>query len=745
MASESDRQLTKTIPLQGRLVEIWRYPVSSLAGEMLDKSQIGADGIHGDRTHAFYEVGTDQIANPSVLKRWNIAPSITARRAQDDSIRISFDGATWHASDDPAMLSRLQDMLGVPARLCRYGDRVGATIAESRYQLSPIHLISRQSLERLHQMLPGSDVDRRRFRPNMVVDLPGLPGLQPELALIGQEFSIGGIRLRGISASGRCSFTTLPQQGLPEDREVLRTLIHSYEKNFGIYCEVLDQGQVAVDDALHAQIDLAPIVIVGAGQAGAMTAKALRELGCVQDIQLIGDERHAPYERPPLSKAVGPNGPALKYVLPPQDLDRLDLDMRLNQRAVEIDRERREVITQSGESLPYDKLVLATGGTALRLRDGDRGFGRIHAIRTAEDAMHLQAALRPGLRLGVIGGGWLGLEIAAAARALPCEVTIFARQSRLCARQLPVEVTDYLEARHRSEGVVLRLGEEPRLRETHDEVLVETSTGTARMDLVLVAIGISANDHLARKAGLEVERGIVTDSAGRTSAPEIFAVGDVALQQLPGLPGPMRIESWHNANDQAVRVARAILGLPDAPLAPVRFWSEQYDMMLQISGMPDPNAPLVEASEGRAPFWNYGSFAIGINCPRRMHRFAAELVPAQQPQPQVQPVAATGTERHAIGGSGRFPEGEIVRIDLAGIEPVAVVRQGGALFAVGDKCPHADASLAQGFVEAGRIVCPLHFAEFSLTSGSPSNAPPGCGGINCYLVEEQEGEVFLLT
>lgn len=738
-------EVTHTTPISGRLLELWRYPVSSLAGEALARAQVGPQGVFGDRTHAFYENGSDQIATPSIFKRWNIAPSISARRDAQGAIQISFDQAIWHGQDDADMLDRLAAMLGVPARLCRYGDPVGGGIAASRYQLHPIHLVSRQALQRLQATLPGSDIDRRRFRPNMVVDLPDLPGLMPEYALIGQEFSIGGLRLRGVSPCGRCSFTTLPQQNLPEDRDVLRALIQGYEKNFGIYCEVLGTQDVALDDPLQADIAAPPIVIVGAGQAGAMTAKALRELGATQAICLIGDERHAPYERPPLSKAVTSDGAALKYVLTPAQIDDLDLDLRLNQRVARIDRDLHQVQTESGQVLPYHRLVLATGGTARRPAQGDRGFGRIHAIRTAEDAMHLQAALRPGLRLGIVGGGWLGLEVAAAARALTCEVTIYARQSRLCARQLPVEVTDVLQARHRAAGVTLRLGHEPVLRETADAVLIDTPDGTQQMDLVLVAIGIDANDHLARAAGLEVAQGIVTDVAGRTSVPGIFAVGDVARQSLPGHPGGQRIESWHNANDQALRAARAILGLPDGPLAPVRFWSEQYDMMLQIAGFPDPDAALIDSQDTPEQFWNYGSFAVGINCPRRMHRFAADMAPPVTDAPDPAAPTPTGTTPHSIGASDRFPEGQIVRIDLDGTEPIAVVRQNGMLFAVSDKCPHADASLAEGFVEAGRIVCPLHFAEFSLTSGQPGNAPPGCGRINCYRIEERDGAVVLMT
>ena len=289
----------------GAVSAIWRYPVSSLAGETLGRALFTEAGLTGDRTHALFEVQTSDIVFPSVHKKWNVAPRLASRAGDTGDIEISIDNERWRAFDDPSLLNELQAFFGTRVELKRYGSFIGDTVAKQRYAWKPIHLLSLQALNALKAYLPDSQIDVRRFRPNIVVDLPDVAGIVPEHSLLGQEFAIGALRLRGTVRCGRCSFTTLAQQSLPEDRAVLRTLIQEFEKNFGIYCEVLEPGEIAIGDALSLAVAPAPrrpIVIVGGGQAGAMTAKALRDLGSTQYIQIFGEERHAPYERPPLSK-----------------------------------------------------------------------------------------------------------------------------------------------------------------------------------------------------------------------------------------------------------------------------------------------------------------------------------------------------------------------------------------------------------------------------------------------------------
>lgn len=751
--------MTKTV---GTVSAIWRYPVSSLVGETLGSAVVTELGLAGDRTHALFEVQTSDIVFPSVYKKWNAAPRLAARGGDAGKIEISVDGERWLASDDPSLWDELEAFFGTRVELRRYGSPVGSTVAKQRYAWKPIHLLSLQSLNALKAHLPESEIEVRRFRPNIVVDLPHLPGLMPEHSLLGQEFSIGALRVRGTAPCGRCSFTTLAQQKLPEDRAVLRTLIREFEKNFGIYCEVLEPAEIAIGDVVELTVapePQRPIVIVGAGQAGAMTAKALRDLGSTLPIQIFGDERHAPYERPPLSKG-GKNGRLEKYqlshVLSAEQIEELDIGLYLNSRVTGVNREAREIETLDGERHPYSQLVLATGGTARRLHRAERGHGRVHVIRTVEDAADLNRSLQEGVKLCVLGAGWLGLEIAAAARRHLCDVALFARHDRVLTRMIPRDVADYVTARHRSEGVKFRFGEEPTFREKPDCVEVTTSNGMERVDRLVLAIGINPNDQLARMAGLDVDRGVLTDESGATSDPHIFAVGDVARQRRPGYPDGIRVESWQNANDQPYCVARAILSLPPEPLPPPRFWSSQYDMMIQIAGFPDASAELVRSEEGQDPFWDFGKFAIGINRPREIHQFAARLVLQEANATNASAIASgvtsfeTRVERRGpaggihIGPADAFPEGTIRRIDVDPVGAVAVICQDQRLFAVSDRCPHADASLSEGFTERGRIVCPVHFAEFDLTTGQPFNAPPGCGHLPSYEVRRRGTDLFLL-
>ncbi len=200
--------------------------------------------------------------------------------------------------------------------------------------------------------------------------------------------------------------------------------------------------------------------------------------------------------------------------------------------------------------------------------------------------------LKPGRRVAVYGGGWIGMEIASVARQNGAEVTLFARSRTLAPRMLPPAVAQVIESLHRDAGVVLHLGIEPRFRETAHGVTCAFGAETLTVDHLIVAIGMVANDGLARRAGLACDGGIRVDDNGATDRAGIYAVGDVAQ------PKTGRIESWHNANVQAERVARRILQRPEPPAEPPRFWSDQFGKRIQIIGRPDPKAVLVRRSPG---------------------------------------------------------------------------------------------------------------------------------------------------
>lgn len=737
----------------GRVDGLWRYPVSSVCGERLTRAEFTNAGPVGDRLFGLFDDETHEIVYPSRRKHWNRAPLLSARLDGSDTLFLSLEGESWLRSDDEALRAGMVSLFGRPVSVRRYGDDLGSERAAPRYVHSPIHLLSRQSIVALERLLPESVIDERRFRPNILVDFDDCAGdPSPEYRLIGREFRIGDLRLRGTVECGRCSFTTLQQLGLPEDRAVLRTLTSNFEKNFGIYCEVLDDGFINEGAGLF----MSPVpetertvVIVGAGQAGGAAAKALRSLGHTGALALFGEEGYPPYERPPLSKSfTTPHNRShgLTTVLSAAEAEILSIDMHLNETVVHIDRAERFVETRSGARHSYDRLILATGGSARRIPLLDRGYGRIHTIRTAKDAEALRRALGDAKRIFVLGGGWLGLEVAAAARTASIDVHLFARQEHLCSRVLPVAVAEFLADVHRRNGVALHMKSEPAFVERQDRVEASIEGQVIAADLLVVAIGIHPNDHLARQAGLDCRDGILTDPDGATSDPNIFAIGDVASQSIPSHPEGIRIESWQNANDQAERVAIATLGLPPSPSSVPRFWSDQYDLTIQIAGLPNPSAKPLSVDSEDDRLWKFETFAVGVNRPRDIHLFASTLG-APTSESGLGPADAEEldqpTVRNSLDIDGPLSDGEITRLSTDSVGDIVVVRQGDAYFALQDRCPHAEASLSEGFIEGGRIVCPLHFAEFDLATGAVHGGPKGCPRARAYRIDA-EGDGFFI-
>jgi NADPH-dependent 2,4-dienoyl-CoA reductase/sulfur reductase-like enzyme/uncharacterized protein YcbX/nitrite reductase/ring-hydroxylating ferredoxin subunit len=737
----------------GNVAAIWRYPVSSLSGERLQRARLTGDGLSGDRGFVIVDDETQEPINPA-KKQWHGAPRLLSKVGQSNGPQISLDGNEWYRFNDPLLCENLSAFFGRPVSVYPYGTALSEKVIAHRYKLSPIHLLSLQSIVALKRLLPSSMIDERRFRPNILVNLDFDDSAQaPENHLLGQEFEISGLRLRGSLECGRCSFTTLEQFGVPEDRSVLRALIGQFEKNFGIYCDVLDEGDVSVGDQITSNVTVAPavrrpIVIVGAGQAGGTVARTLRDLGHKDQIDIFGEEGFVPYERPPLSKnfdlATTAQKP-LTEVLSYPNADALGINLHLGEKVVQINRPAKTIETSDGRVHPYEKLIIATGGSARRVPLLNRGFGRIHSIRTADDAEKLRRGLATAKRVFVLGGGWLGLEVAAAARSASIDVNLFARQTHVCSRVLPKSVAEFVAAVHTRNGVEFHLGEEPTFTEHADRIDAEFSGNILSADLLVVAIGITPNEYLARQAGLDCNDGVITDINGATADPNIFAVGDVSRQRQEGGGSGVRMESWQNAAEQSIRAARTMLGL-DVPSPPVpRFWSDQYDLAIQIAGLPDPSASPLRVDGTENPFWEFENFAVGVNRPREVHHFAAKHASSpmlkQRAEKRGEP---TGNfTKHLIAGAGSIEDGEIVRISVQSVGEIALTRQGNDYFALQDRCPHADASLSEGFVEGCRLVCPLHFAEFDLSNGAAHNAPKGCKDALAYTVLSEDGELFL--
>ena len=335
----------------------------------------------------------------------------------------------------------------------------------------------------------------------------------------------------------------------------------------------------------------ARIVIIGAGHAGGTAAALLRQYGNTGAIALIGDEPIAPYQRPPLAKAW------LKGEANADDLMLKDaefypeqkIDLRLSTRVSRIDRATQTVVLEGGEALAYDHVILATGARARPLPVPGADLAGVLVLRTAADAEHLKAAIGPGKRLAIIGGGYIGLEAAASARALGAEAVVIEREARVLARVACVALSDFFQIYHRARGVTFELNAGVAAIEGDNGHVTGVRLADGRLiacDAALVGVGAIPNAELARDAGLTCVDGVVVDLEARTSDPAIFAIGDVTHRPMPLYDRMFRLESVPNALEQAKQAAAAITGRPGpAPEVPW-FWSDQYDLKLQIAGLP---------------------------------------------------------------------------------------------------------------------------------------------------------------
>lgn len=330
------------------------------------------------------------------------------------------------------------------------------------------------------------------------------------------------------------------------------------------------------------------LVIVGAGQAGFALAAKLRALGDLRPITIVGAEENLPYQRPPLTK---------KYLLGEMTFDRLlfrpqqwyadnNVEIRLSTWVEQINRTAKQVVMQDGSTLAYETLALATGATPRRLPPAVGGaLEGVYLARDKRDADQLAGEMRAGRRVLIIGGGYIGLEAAAVARHRGLEVTLIEMADRILQRVAAKETADIFRAIHKQHDVVIRekTGLKQLIGKNGHVAAAELSDGsTIDVDFVIVGIGVAPNDRLAKEAGLEVGNGIIVDSFARTSDPSVFAVGDCA--ELPWNGGRIRLESVQNAVDQAEAAAGIIAG-GDAPYDPKPwFWSDQYDVKLQIAG-----------------------------------------------------------------------------------------------------------------------------------------------------------------
>ena len=333
------------------------------------------------------------------------------------------------------------------------------------------------------------------------------------------------------------------------------------------------------------------IVIAGAGHAGGSVAAMLRQLGWHGGITLIGEEPIPPYQRPPLSKAwLKGEATAESLALRPATFyPGVTIDLRLRTRVVGLDRAAKTVALSDNSTLPYDYLILALGARARRLPLPGADMAGVLELRSAADADSLKAALHPGAKLAIIGGGYIGLEAAASARALGAEATIVERESRVLARVACPILSNFFQDFHRRQGVTIEVDAQVAGLEGADGRVTGVRLGDGRLitcTAVLVGVGAVANDELARAARLICQNGVVVDLASRTDDPAIFAIGDCTSRPLPLYERMGRLESVPNALEQAKQAAALICGKPSPTPEVPWFWSDQYDLRLQIAGLP---------------------------------------------------------------------------------------------------------------------------------------------------------------
>ncbi|MCC6915207.1 MAG: FAD-dependent oxidoreductase [Rhodospirillaceae bacterium] len=347
------------------------------------------------------------------------------------------------------------------------------------------------------------------------------------------------------------------------------------------------------------------VLIIGAGQAGAQTAIFLRQNQFAGPITMIGDEAYVPYERPPLSKGFLAGEVELERMAmrPAAFYADKNIDLRLKTTVSHIDRVQKTVGLSTGEVLRYGKLVLATGGRVRRMICPGADLPGVHYLRNAEDVLGFRNRLTPGVKLVIVGGGYIGLEVAAVAVKRGCKVTILEMMPLVLNRVVAPEMSRFYTDVHRAEGVDIRTSETVTGFEGAGTLArVRCGDGSAiDADLAVIGIGIVPNVELAVEAGLPVDNGIVVDECARTIDPDIFAAGDCTNHPSRVVGERLRLESVPNALGQGKAAALAITGAPAAYDEVPWFWSDQYDLKLQMAGLSKPGDQVVirGSREGR--------------------------------------------------------------------------------------------------------------------------------------------------
>jgi 3-phenylpropionate/trans-cinnamate dioxygenase ferredoxin reductase component len=380
------------------------------------------------------------------------------------------------------------------------------------------------------------------------------------------------------------------------------------------------------------------VVIVGTGQAGFQAAASLRQAGYEGQVTLVGEEPGLPYQRPPLSKTFlkGDGDAGEVHLRPETFFASKEIGPVAGDRAVRVDREARQVELASGRGLPYDALVLATGSRPRSLPVGGSDLDGVLFLRTVADALRLRERLEGGPRVVIVGGGFIGLELAASAREKGAQVTVIEALDRTMSRVVSPEMSAHFASLHEEQGATILHGATVAGLTGNGTVSgVELGDG-ARLDadLVVVAIGIVPNVELAEEAGLGIDNGIVVDETLRTADPAIWAIGDCASYPSAHAGRRVRLESVQNATDHGRAVAASVMGEASPYAALPWFWSDQHTRKLQIAGLLDAcDATVVRgdpAGEAFSVFCFAGDRLVCVESVNRMpdHMAARKLLAA---------------------------------------------------------------------------------------------------------------------
>lgn len=343
--------------------------------------------------------------------------------------------------------------------------------------------------------------------------------------------------------------------------------------------------------------EMSAYVIVGSGVAAWRAASVLADHGFGSQTTIVTEDSYPPYDRPPLSKVfLTASDTRAPYFHGHEDRSQWDVTVLQNSPVFCVQPDAKTISTEDGRVIGYKKLLIATGTTPRRLSVPGSDHGAVCYLRDLEDATSIRSRLRAGTNLVVVGGGFIGLEVAAAARQLGANVTVVEGLTRLMARAVPMEIADKVAERHGSEGVVILFNETiARLDRRQTGIAVVTKSGRIlQADLVVVGIGVDPATEFAHSAGLELKDGILVDAYCRTSDPDIFAAGDCASFPLHMADGiPTRLQSWRHAYDQGAVAALNMIGKQTPYRCVPWFWSDQYDLGLQVTGVMPGDAVFV--------------------------------------------------------------------------------------------------------------------------------------------------------